>query len=330
MIRRSAAIVAAALVVAASSGTAGAATVRSSLQTWQTTVFALGPNDSYVAEWNGPGLGWTEIGGPANQLYVGSAGVFATDPSTGDISQYNGTPGSWTVIGGPGWTFAQSGGHLFGVGPYTNYIAEWNGASGGWTIIYSGSVGSVTDLEGGGEGLVATIGPSGPDTYMYNGTPGSWTQISGSDVAFDHQLMAVDDGGVYVLNAAGQVEQWAGYGESWTVLGSGYKSLFVGGTSGNVYAAATGSGNLQQYTGTPGSWTTVGGPGYMFAVSRSTLYGLAPDRSYVAEYTPGAGCGATPGWLMFTESISCSVRFANAPAAFWYSGFWYVEVRVPG
>ena len=290
MFRRKTSILAAALVVAAaSSGTADAATLRSvGLQQWQTTVFALGPNDGYVAEWNGPGLGWTVIGGPANQLYVGSAGVFATDPSTGDIAQYNGTPGNWTVIGGAGWTFAQSGGHLFGVGPYTDYIAEWNGASGGWTTVYSGTVGSVTDLVGGGEGLVATIGGN-PDTYMYNGTPGSWTQISGSDIAFDHQLMAVSDGGVYVLNAAGAVEQWTGSGETWTVLGTGYRSLFVGGTGDNVYATAAGTGDLQQYAGAAGSWTTVGGPGYMFAVSRNTLYGLAPDRSYVAEYAPGVG-----------------------------------------
>lgn len=33
----------------------------------------------------------------------------------------------------------------------------------------------------------------------------------------------------------------------------------------------------------------VGGPGYEFAVSRTTLYGLAADRSYVAGFTPGVG-----------------------------------------
>jgi hypothetical protein len=30
------------------------------------TVFTLAPDDSYVAEWNGPGAGWTIIGGPAD------------------------------------------------------------------------------------------------------------------------------------------------------------------------------------------------------------------------------------------------------------------------
>lgn len=293
MLRRkaAAAIAVAGLIAAASAGTADAATVRPlGLQQWQTTVFALGPNDGYVAEWNGSGQGWTEIGGPANQLYVGSAGVFATVPSTGDIAQYNGTPGSWTVIGGPGWTFAQSGGHLYGVSPYLNYIAEWNGASGGWTIIYSGSNGSVADLAGGGDGLVAAIN-NGPDEnfYTYNGTPGSWTQIGGSDLGFNHQALVVGDGGIYVLTAAGAVERWSGNGQNWAVLGFGYDGLYVGGTGTNVYATVNVSGTLQQYTGEGEVWDTIGGPGYEFTVSRTALYGLATDRSYVAEYTPGVG-----------------------------------------
>jgi hypothetical protein len=69
MIRTRAAVVAVALttVFAAATGTgqAATATVRSLIPWYEQTVFALAPDRSYVAEWNGPGAGWTIIGGPA-------------------------------------------------------------------------------------------------------------------------------------------------------------------------------------------------------------------------------------------------------------------------
>ena len=285
MALRKTAMLAAALVLTVSTGTAGAATIRPlGLPRWQTTVYALGPNDAYVAEWMGPTSGWTEIGGPASHLYVGSAGVFATDPKSGDIAQYNASTGTWTVIGGPGMTFTQSGGHLFGIGTQLNYIAEWNGTPNSWTIIYNGDV---TAIAGGGAGLVATL-DYGDNEYIYDGSPGLWTQISGPSLAYDGQF-AVGDAGIYVLDDIGEVQQWTGNGENWTLIGQMKSGLYVGGADNNVYALDELTGDIQIYNNSPKSWTTIGGPGAQFAVSRSTLYGLAPDSSYVAEYTSGVG-----------------------------------------
>ena len=54
MLRRKVAILVSALVLAVASGTAAGASARSViLPWWQQTVYALGPNDSYVAEWMG-------------------------------------------------------------------------------------------------------------------------------------------------------------------------------------------------------------------------------------------------------------------------------------
>ena len=285
MFRRKAAIFAATLVVALSSGTAYAGTVRPlGLPWWQTTVYALGPGDAYVAEWMGQSVGWIKIGGPARNLYVGSAGVFATDPNSGDIAQYNASTGNWTFIGGPGMTFTQSGGHLFGLSTQLDYVAEWNGTPNSWTIIYSGDV---IAISGGGDGLVATL-DYGNDAYLYDGSPGLWTQISGPDLAYDGQF-AVGDAGIYVLDPIGEIRQWTGSGENWTLLGVLNSGLYVGGADNNVYAVSELTGDIEIYDGQPKVWTTVGGPGAQFAVSRTTLYGLAPDSSYVAEYTPGVG-----------------------------------------
>lgn len=77
-------------------------------------LWGLTPNKQAVMEWNGHE--WTQIGGPANNLYGGAFGLLATNPSTGDIWKYNGRPNDWTKAGGPGADFA--GAHtIFGLTP---------------------------------------------------------------------------------------------------------------------------------------------------------------------------------------------------------------------
>jgi hypothetical protein len=285
LFRTKAVILAAALAVAAAPGTANAGTIRPlNLPSWQTTVYALGPNDAYVAQWTGSGSNWTIIGGPASHLYVGSAGVFATDPTTGDIAQYNVSTGGWTFIGGPGATFVQSGGHLYGLAPDFSYVAEWNGTPGSWTVVN----GTTDALFGGGEQPVA-LGPDGDAAYVYNGAPGSWTLIADGGELTEYPKFAVGDGGIYAIDEYDHVEQWTGSGANWTVIGSGYNTLYVGGENSDVYGINDQTGAISEYSGTPNDWSVVGGYGSQFAVSRTTLYGLAPDSSYVAAFTPGVG-----------------------------------------
>jgi len=256
------------------------------------TVFAIGPTDNYVAEWMGLSQGWTVIGGPASEIYAGSAGVFATNPSTGDIYKYNGTPGSWTEIGGPGAQFAEGGGHLYGLAPDDSYVAEWNGpAQGGWTIIG----GPAADIYAGPYGLVDTepAGSSG-DIRRYNGTPNSWTDIGGPEGFASLNDIAVGSGAVYRINPANSagvtvVDEWTG-GTTWTPIltvgSSQHPGSLIAGYDG-VYLddVTTTSDAYLKYNGTPNNWSQISsidyyGDGlYPMVESTTSLYGATLDNA---------------------------------------------------
>jgi hypothetical protein len=257
--------------------TASSASARTVIPWSAQTVYALGPGNSYVAEWLGPSQGWIEIGGPAAWIYAGTAGVFATNPSTGDIYAYNGTPGSWTEIGGPGSEFAEGGGHLYGLAPDDSYVAEWNGPSvGGWTII-GGPAGAIM---AGGDGLVAVV--SSGDAAHYNGTPGSWSVISGPGNDF-----VVGTNTVYRLSQDQQdISVWTG-GTSWTPIWSTTTGtatdLFAGGAGVYLDYEANTAATYQsfEYDNTPNQWSmigtgSVGTPGPI-AESATHLYGMTGD-----------------------------------------------------
>jgi hypothetical protein len=257
------------------------------------TVFALAPDRGYVAEWNGPGAGWTIIGGPASEVYAGSAGVFATNPSTGDISEYNGTPGSWTEIGGPGAEFVEGGGHLYGLGPNNAYVAEWNGtAGGGWTIIG----GPAYQIAAGPAGLVE-INPDITETLVYDGTPGDWTQIGGASL------------GIYSANAIYSVEpaglqQWTG-GTSWQQILDSASSAFYVQVAGPAGLFIEADNTDYKYNGTPFSWTQIGAfPLLVGAASQTSVYGFTAGDTdtAAADVEVYSGIGTTwtviggPAW----------------------------------
>jgi hypothetical protein len=271
------------------------------------TVFALAPDDSYVAEWNGPGAGWTIIGGPASAVYAGSAGVFATSPSTGDIWMYNGTPGSWTEIGGPGAQFAEGGGHLYGLGPNSTYVAEWNGPGSGWTVIG----GAAGEIEAGPYGLVATAPGAGGDIWRYNGTPGNWTEIGGPPSSSAPGSLAVGADGVYRVNptdAAGNtvVDKWAG-GTTWSpilTVGSGTEvsNLVVGDDGEYLWKSTPTAKGFFAYNGSPNNWTQIttidaDNAGLFASVESATsLYGVTLDHNIAStnvEIYSGSGSSWT-------------------------------------
>ncbi|HET9168357.1 MAG TPA: hypothetical protein VFN97_02940 [Actinospica sp.] len=235
--------------------TATTASARSIIDYWpRETVYALTPGGSSVVEWNGPGAGWTTIGGPVMRLYAGSAGLFATDPTTNGIMEYNGTPGSWTTIGGPGNDFVQSDGHLYGLGPYNEYVAEWNGTPGSWTIIG----GPAEHIYGGGYGLIATSPTTGYNghVFYYDGTPGSWTDIgdAGSDFAVGSTAVYRES---YDYST---VAQWTG-GTAWTPISPPSAqgiAIDAAGPGGLFISDVTDNQEELHYNGTPGSWTEVG------------------------------------------------------------------------
>ena len=231
------------------------------------TVFAISPTESYVAEWMGLSSGWTIIGGPASNVYAGSAGVFATNPTTGNIYMYNGTPNSWTQIGGPGAQFAEGGGHLYAIGPNDAYVAEWMGLSSGWTIIG----GPAQDISAGPAGLVEL---SQGQTLLYNGTPGAWTVIGGQA-----ETVSVGANAIYRVDWAGYtVDQWTG-GTTWeTILDGGTEQ--VGAIAGVAGLFATEGNEDLEYNGTPNSWRQISSSNpWVVAVSRTEAYGITLNSS---------------------------------------------------
>jgi hypothetical protein len=281
MIRKKAAVSAAlsALALASSAATASGATVVPIHRiTWtEQTVFALAPDRSYIAEWNGPGAGWTEIGGSAAKVYAGSAGVFKLD-WYGNIWEYNGTPGSWTEIGGPGWEFVEGNGHLYGITPDESSVVEWDGTPNSWTVIG----GPASEIAVGGQGVVAMT-PNRDQVDLYDGTPGQWTKIGDAAGA-----ISVDSSGIYELDSTWQnVEQWTG-GTSWEqIYSSGGLGVELGADGPAGFFIVNGSGEQLEYGGTPGSWTQFGfaagsGP-FVGAVSRTNVYGVTVGTAGVTS-----------------------------------------------
>lgn len=251
-----------------------------------TTVYALAPDDSYVAEYDGTPGDWTTIGGPARNVYAGGAGVFATNPTTGNIYQYNGTPGSWTQVGGPGAEFVEGGGHLYGIGPNANYVAEYNGTPGSWTIIESGPIGNIF---AGLYGLFAETSTDS-DVLKYNGTPGSWTNIGYGPVS----NAAVGANGFYAANFAGlDFSQWTS-GGGWVQIGpeniNDITDPIIAGAPGLVIGDQEFTGYFK-YNGAPFSWTEISTVGNSFpvAMSYNHLYGTTFSTPTSATVYSGTG-----------------------------------------
>ena len=184
------------------------------------TVFALAPDRGSVAEWNGPGAGWTIIGGPASAIAAGLAEV-STD--TSQTSIYDGTPGDWSQIGGVS-EGVFSGNAIYSVDGTGQVLDQWTGGTSWQPIFSSTGVWAVTGVGP----AVLVVEANGDDSYAYNGTPYSWTQISSSPLF----VAAVSRTNIYGytndstnLDAA-DVDVYSGCGTSWTVIGGpAYQNL---------------------------------------------------------------------------------------------------------
>ncbi|MFF2174762.1 tectonin domain-containing protein [[Kitasatospora] papulosa] len=161
-----------------------------------------------IGEWHGDT--WTQIGGPARNIYAGRAGLFATNPHTGDLYKYDGKPHKWTRIGGPGAQFAVGHDHVYGITPDHTAVYEWSGNGADWTRIG----GPAKNLYAGGAGLFAT-NPTTGNIHQYNNTSDAWTEIGGPGATF-----AVSDTQLYGLSPdLTTTYRWNGTGTDWTRLG---------------------------------------------------------------------------------------------------------------
>lgn len=236
------------------------------------SLYALSPNKDGVWEWQG-GQSWRKVGGPAAELYAGSAGVFATSPVNGDIFRYNGTPDSWTKVGGPGTTFAMSGGHLYGLSPNRSGVWEWQSGE-TWTQVG----GPAHWLYGSTVGLFATA-PGNGDIFRFNNT--SWSKVGGPGRTF-----VANNSGLYGLSPNGSaVWHWTG-GQSWEHIGGA--AGWLAGGAGVLLATQPNTGDVFRWSGKGQDWFKIGGPGADFRVSQDNrIFGLSPNRSGVWLYSTG-------------------------------------------
>jgi hypothetical protein len=276
--RRSAAVCAAAVALVLAGAAPGSA--RAAVNPNDINVFAISPNSTYIAEWSKATGQWTVISNTivGTGLVVGDAGVFTYTPSA--IYEYNGTPNQWTQVGGAGDSYVEAGNNLYGLGPDGDYVAQWNGPGKGWTIIG----GPALTIEAGGAGLVET-NQNSSGAYLYDGTPNQWTYIDNGKSDYVVGLT-----GIFKVGPDLTPYQWVGPGDSWQEIGGQVDELFAG--ADGLFADQTAlNDDIEQYSGTPNQWTTLGGPGLDFVTSSNTLYGLGPDGSYVAVWSGTAG-----GW----------------------------------
>ncbi|MFI8952631.1 hypothetical protein ACIGO6_39955, partial [Streptomyces sp. NPDC053750] len=111
-------------------------------------LYALAKDRSGVWQWTGKGDRWVKVGGPARQVYGGSAGLFATNPRSGDLYRFDPGGRRWARVGGPGLTFAAAGGRLYGLSPDRSGVWQWTGKGDRWVKVggparqvYGGSAG---------------------------------------------------------------------------------------------------------------------------------------------------------------------------------------------
>ncbi|WP_143532018.1 hypothetical protein [Saccharothrix sp. ALI-22-I] len=236
------------------------------------SLYALSANKDAVWEWQG-GQEWRKVGGPAADLYAGSAGVFATSPVNGDIFRYNGTPNDWTKVGGPGTTFAMSGRHLYGLSPNRSSVWEWQSGE-TWKQVW----GPAHWIYGSTVGLFATA-PGNGDIFRFNNT--SWSKVGGPGKTF-----VANNSGLYGLRPDGSsVWHWTG-GESWEYIGGA--AGWLAGGAGALLATNPNSGDIFRWSGTGTDWYKIGGPGADFRVAANNrIFGLTPNKSGVWMHSSG-------------------------------------------
>ena len=258
-------------------------------------VFGLSPGGQAVWQYDGTGASWTQVGGPAGEIFGGGYGLVATNPSTGDLWRYLGIPQEWELIGTPGASFAVTGDTVFGLSTDRQAVWQYDGTGASWTQVG----GPAGEIFGGGYGLVAT-NPSTGDLWRYLGIPQEWELIGTPGASF-----AVTGDTVFGLSTDRQaVWQYDGTGASWTQVGGPAGEIFGGGYG--LVATNPSTGDLWRYLGIPQEWELIGTPGASFAVTGDTVFGLSTDRQAVWQYD---GTGAS-----WTQIGGPAAEIAAAPA----------------
>lgn len=190
-------------------------------------LYRLSPDGNGVWQYSGTGTQWTQIGGPAKEIYSDVDGVCATNPATGDLYRYLGSPFAWRKVGGPGKTFASDAhGFLYGVSADGSGVWRYDGLFGSpvpWVKIG----GPAANLYARGYGVFAT-NPQTGDIYIFHGHPFKWTRIGGPGKAFSVDV----EGRLYGLSPDGS-KVWRYDGslntpDKWTQIGGAAAGICAG------------------------------------------------------------------------------------------------------
>ncbi|MFI1104595.1 hypothetical protein [Streptomyces melanogenes] len=247
------------------------------------TLYAIAPDHRSVRQWQGHGMDWIRIGGPADRILAGRAGLFAVDADSKQLLGYLGTPGKWAPVSEPSADFAISGDRLYRISADHNAVERWDGNGTRWTWIG----GPAARLYGGGAGIFATH-PGDGRIYRYDSATNFWPYVGNAGADF-----AVTDHHLYGLTPdRSEIFQWnGGSGASWHRIGGPANSLYASPVG--VFAASADDGTLLRYTDAPESWAPVGEGGAGFAFTGNHVFRISRDRNGVFQ----AAAGNTGTWM---------------------------------
>jgi len=247
-------------------------------------------------------LGYTQVSGSASQVAAASDGtiwVLSDQPAGPDKSIWHYVNGSWTNVGGLASQIAVApNGTLYAInsggGTYAYSSGAWSALGGGASWITAAADNSV---------FVLTNSASG-DRAIWRNAAGVWTQQPGSGTAIFGSSDSgtyvtaggtISPGGIYVVNAAGEIwyENTAG---NYVQL-SGSSSWIATTSTGGIFALSyPGNPNgdaIYYYNFANQNWTAQAGSGVSISSNAGTLYVVAANGgiywtavSAVATATP--------------------------------------------
>lgn len=199
----------------------------------QGKLYGLASDRQAVYQYSGTPLQWTQIGGPALDIFPDVEGVCATSPATGELYRYLGAPFSWRNVGCPGSDY---GCDLHGI----LYCIAANGA-GVWR--YTGLFGAAIPWEQVGQpaahlysnglGIYAT-NPASGDIYFFHGQPFKWTVVGGPGGGFtpdwEGRLYALSTDKTNVMRYEGSYSTnrlWSKTGGKTTAIYAGYREILA-------------------------------------------------------------------------------------------------------
>jgi hypothetical protein len=164
--------------------------------------------------------------------------------------------------------------------PDRQALFRYDGSPNNWTRITAAE--RLGQAYGGGFGLFVTdLAPDeDPGLLQWHRSFDGWITIGGPGAQFaatKDTVFGLTPNRQAVFRYDGAPTQ-----TSWTQVGGPATQLYAG-TFGLVATSPT-NGQLFRYLGTPNNWEFIGEAGASFAVTRSTVFGLTPNKQAVFRY----------------------------------------------